>query len=348
MKKILCVFATLISLSGLQAQNVHITGSLLNRKGSDKIRILHAYTQELITTTPFLENDRFSVDIQLKQPEYIYIGTNEANVILLILSPNENVEITADLDDPTHPLVTGSVETTRLYEMMAQADAYESKRDSVKRMADSLLNKLQQERTRYFQQRFSSEEASLASLVFLDLLDPGADSALFHNVIEKLQQQYPENAFVKDYMNELNGPAPILLEGTTPPDIRLPDPDGKEVSLSSLKGKIVLVDFWASWCKPCLAEIPNLKDLYKRYHKKGFEIYSISLDRDRSSWTDAIDKYDLSWIHVSDLKLWECQAAVDWQVSAVPFTVLIDREGRIVQTNLRGEELSKVLESIFE
>lgn len=348
MKKFLAALFAIALAANASAQNTHLEGSLLNHKGAEEIRILHAYTQELITTTRFSENNRFSIDLQLEKPEYIYIGTTEANVILLILSPNEKVQLTADLDDPSHPMVQGSVLTTKLYQMMDKADSYTTKKDSIKRKADSLTYAIELERSRYFHHLFSTEEPTLASLVFLDLLDPVKDSAIFRNVVEKLNQQFPENEFVKDYMSEMNGPLPVLIEGATPPDIRLPDPDGKPITLSSLKGKVVLVDFWASWCKPCITEIPNLKELYKKYHKKGFEIYSISLDRDRSSWVDAIDKYDLSWLHVSDLKLWECKAAIDWQVDAVPFTVLIDREGRVIQTGLRGEELSKMLDSLFE
>jgi peroxiredoxin len=139
-----------------------------------------------------------------------------------------------------------------------------------------------------------------------------------------------------------------LLEiGEVAPDIDLPQTDGVNLKLSSLKGKIVLIDFWASWCGPCMRDMPDVKRIYDRFKAKGFEIYGVSLDRDRNSWTYAINSQGLAWKHVSDLKYWSCAPAKVYKVSGIPYTVLVGKDGKILAKNLRGEELERKLEELF-
>jgi peroxiredoxin len=139
-----------------------------------------------------------------------------------------------------------------------------------------------------------------------------------------------------------------LLEiGEMAPEIELPQVDGSILKLSDLRGKVVLIDFWASWCGPCRAEFPNVKNLYARFKSKGFEIYGVSLDKDRPSWVSSINSLGLTWKQVSDLKFWACAPAKTYKVSGIPFTVLIDKEGKIIAKNLRGEDLEKKLEELF-
>ena len=138
-----------------------------------------------------------------------------------------------------------------------------------------------------------------------------------------------------------------LSVGQVPPDLELDSPEGKPIKLSSLRGKVVLVDFWASWCGPCRRENPNVVKAYAKFKDKGFEIYGVSLDRDRPSWLGAIAADQLHWTQVSDLKFWQSQAARAWGVSAIPFAVLLDPEGRIIAKNLRGPALEAKLSELF-
>ena len=132
------------------------------------------------------------------------------------------------------------------------------------------------------------------------------------------------------------------------PDIELPSPDGFALRLSDLRGKVVLVDFWASWCRPCRMENPNVVRLYQRFHDKGFEIFSVSLDQSRDAWLKAIQDDGLLWPHhVSDLRGWNSTAGRLYGISSIPATVLVDRQGNIVARNLRGSELEKKLTEIF-
>ena len=137
--------------------------------------------------------------------------------------------------------------------------------------------------------------------------------------------------------------------GSIAPDFTLQAPDGKSISLSDYRGKIVLLDFWASWCGPCLREVPNVKKVYDKFHDKGFEILSVSLDDKKDNWVTAIEKNDLNWGHVSSLKGWSCPVAQLYNVSGVPAMLLIDKEGKIVATGLRGDLLmEKVAEQFGE
>jgi peroxiredoxin len=133
------------------------------------------------------------------------------------------------------------------------------------------------------------------------------------------------------------------------PDISLTDTSGKKlVSVSSFKGKWLLIDFWASWCAPCRADNPNLLAAYRQYNKKNFTILGVSLDRDTTAWKKAIRKDSLSWTQVSDLKFWSSKAVDVYGFSAIPFNILVDTSGKAIAVNLHGEALREKLKSLLE
>jgi len=178
-------------------------------------------------------------------------------------------------------------------------------------------------------------------------------------VVGKLAADHPGNSTAKEFQDwvtnmeqqkAMANAGPIAI-GTEAPDISLSDPFGKTYALSDLKGKIVLLDFWASWCGPCRRENPSVVKMYDKYNEKGFEVFSVSLDREnqKQRWVDAINKDNLKWpYHVSDLKFWQSAPARVYGVRSIPRTFLIDREGKIAAVNMRGAhaieaELLKIL-----
>jgi thiol-disulfide isomerase/thioredoxin len=163
-------------------------------------------------------------------------------------------------------------------------------------------------------------------------------AATMENQVFQIESAYNE------YLNAGANPA----QGPVAPEISMKDPNGKVLKLSSLRGKIVLIDFWASWCGPCRRESPNVVKLYKQYKDKGFTVFSVSLDDDAAAWKKAIAADGLIWPnHVSDLKGWETPMVQTYGISGIPHTVLIDKQGKIIATGLRGESLEQKLKELF-
>jgi thiol-disulfide isomerase/thioredoxin len=218
----------------------------------------------------------------------------------------------------------------------------------------------------FFLQRFvepNLDQWKLASQEVLNQAIPGTkNKEVIYLTFIKLFLPYDEdqsrrlaNAYLKEFPNSYYAkralaslPKGTPVVGEAAPEITLPDPTGKNVSLSSLKGKVVLLDFWASWCGPCRKENPNVVNVYKKYKDKGFTVYSVSLDNAKANWVDAISKDNLIWTsHVSDLKGWKSSAAALYGVKGIPATFLIDQQGKIIAVNLRGETLEESLKSLL-
>ncbi|WBM74774.1 TlpA family protein disulfide reductase [Saprospira grandis] len=151
--------------------------------------------------------------------------------------------------------------------------------------------------------------------------------------------------FIQQQIIQVRGAAPI---GGLAPDFEVATPEGKMLKLSDLRGKVLLVDFWASWCGPCRRENPNVRKVYEKYKDQGFEILGVSLDNNRDRWLKAIEKDGLDWYHVSDLKGWSSAPAKLYGVRGIPFTLLLDAEGRVLAKNLRGPALEAKLAELFE
>ncbi len=181
-------------------------------------------------------------------------------------------------------------------------------------------------------------------------------------VITRMEKEMPTSSYTKDfrgiytkYEEQMKQQASMQQKvadvgvGAMAPEIDLKDPSGKSIKLSSLKGKVVLLDFWASWCGPCRMEMPNVVAAYEKYKSKGFTVYSVSLDKDGAAWKNSIKSLGMDWENqVSDLKWWQSEAAQTYGIQGIPAAFLLDRTGKIVATNLRGAALDEKIAELIK
>jgi thiol-disulfide isomerase/thioredoxin len=187
----------------------------------------------------------------------------------------------------------------------------------------------------------------LVALWATNFLPAEKEMASLEDIANRLAKARPNHPQVKQFVANLQRLQGVN-EGAMAPEINLATPEGPNLALSSLRGKYVLIDFWASWCGPCRRENPNVVKTYAAYKDKGFEIYGVSLDQDREAWLKAIEKDQLVWKHVSDLKYWSSAGAQAYQVNSIPQTFLLDKEGRILAKGLRGAALDQYLAQLFK
>lgn len=171
-------------------------------------------------------------------------------------------------------------------------------------------------------------------------------SDLYVTYGEQFLEQYGQDPIAPQVQSRVDQISALMV-GNEAPEIAQPNPEGKVLKLSDERGKYVLIDFWASWCRPCRMENPNVVKAYNKYRKAGFEIFGVSLDKDKNKWVQAIAQDGLTWKHVSDLRGWNAQPAANYGVTSIPATVLLDQEGKIIAKNLRGQALEAKLTELF-
>ena len=313
-----------------------------------------------------IASGKFSFTTAIARPTLYIVhfpGSGQA-MLHVMLEPGDKVNLDVVYDAQTDNLQIVSASGSRNAELYAQFNAILC---STAVQADKIENEYvkpetseerKQELGRQMQQVQLSQSIAVRNLIEknTDVLlsaflvtyfdrDFETYAELFEAVNNGLKDRYANDQFVRYIDGRVKS---NLGPGRMAPEIEMTDPNGNTRKLSSLRGNVVLLDFWASWCRPCRMENPNVVALYNKYNAKGFEIYSVSLDRSRADWVRAIEQDGLVWPnHVSDLNGWTSSGGATYGIKSVPSTVLIDRQGRIIARNLRGDQLANKLKEIF-
>lgn len=297
------------------------------------------------------------------------IKFNNQNFAMLVLDSSDKVMLSADAADLGNTYkVEGSPETQVFLDLNVLSKRRDMRLDSLNKVFQLAMEPFKMDKQRMdslsalFEEPYNSivNDANAAivekikqntdkfsSLIAIQALEPDKYAEVYKALDAGLSKRYSNDRNVMMFHDMVSKMLATGV-GQMAPDIILPGPDGTELALSSLRGKVVLVDFWASWCGPCRKEMPNVVKAYARFKNKGFEILGVSLDQDKSRWLEAIAKDGMTWPQVSDLKYWESEAARLYNVQSIPYTVLLDRDGKILDKNLRGEALEKRLAALLQ
>ncbi len=321
---------------------------------------------------------RFKPDIDM--PVFFLLGTEDMdNSLTILLEPGDNLYIKAHYDSLFRPSeLKGSEGTLLVMEYdMAMDDARNRLSelheiymenvgspdlDKILEELDDRSDEILKDLNLFSKEFIDRNEGSLVTLLVLyqqaapgfHVFHPFDDYDYFVKVESALSARYPESDLVRDLSEQVEEVSEMMgtdgvrrgvEPGSEAPEIALPAPNGEVVSLSSTRGKVVLLDFWASWCGDCRDASQYLTRAYSKYSDMGFTIYQVSLDSSREAWLSAIEEdYLGEWIHVSDLKYYSSEVVSLYDIQSVPFNLLLDRDGRVIGTGLTGEDLLNTLE----
>ena len=364
-----------IAASGGLENNFEITGNISGVSGMT----LFVEAPSDKGTIPVAEgqiNDDGSFDITGNIPGlgyyFLRLSDEENRLIPITLIPGDHLKIRTSLEDfVSKPHASGTSWSRTMNRYLSEFNHFQEVQAQLQLNNE---NRSKEEVSALFIQAKSNMESFSRScmlrdpsnayniILSMDLLpsvsfddwDPSNLDAL-RKVTEAFEEKYAGQPAAETFRNQYSQIENAYFEfassvnGTvSAPEIALPNAAGQQMKLSDLKGKVVLIDFWASWCGPCRAENPNVVKMYRKFKNKGFTVFSVSLDEEPTKWREAIAKDQLEWnTHVSDLKGWKSSVVATFGIEAIPFTVLVNQEGKIIGKNLRGEKLEEALTKLL-
>lgn len=320
-----------------------ITGTVTGFANGTSVSFLNDQTNQPEKQTT-IENGRFVIKGKMPEPGFKGLIFGDQPPLVPLFLDNSNIKISGDKNaidklsisgSPAHTLFTEYSDALKPYEKIFLPDAaYDS-------MATAAVEKISVD---FVKKHHDSYVAPLAIIRLLQATENGVKAEELY----KLMPAPVQLSGLGQYVNQQIQESKINPIGSVIKDFSQKDTAGKLVNVSSFRGKYVLLDFWASWCRPCRMENPNVVAAYNKFHNKNFTILSVSLDQAKPAWLNAIQMDGLTWNHVSDLKGWYNDVATLFQIRTIPQNILIDPNGRIIAKNLRGPLLENKLNEILK
>jgi thiol-disulfide isomerase/thioredoxin len=372
---LVAIAAILSACNNQAAKNFTVSGELKNAPATQVYLEMISFDNmpPQVIDSMTIANGKFTLKGKSDEETLLQIRfpNSENSPLFFVVNDKSNIQLSGDWSDIRELKFKGSPASERLRVFVDSLTVTQQKimaTNAVLQNAapgDSTVGARQQELTtmvesfrKYIKQVAEKDESAMVSM-FAVTLNAGAtaeeNEALFNN----LQKRFPKHTGIATVVNQYReaianagkqqqGPSGKVAVGSMAPEITMPDVNGKSFSLSSLKGKYVLVDFWASWCGPCRAENPNVVAAYNKYKNKNFTILGVSLDKTKEAWLKGIEEDKLTWSHISDLKFWDSEAVKLYGFSGIPYNVLLDPEGKIIADNLRGPALEEKLAELLK
>ncbi len=352
----LILFVPLFSLAQNASQpQLIINGNINGLQEKSEVFLVNLNNVADTVAKGFVQSGKFVLAGRVPEPNLYEINFAAIMKKMPLFIGNDVVSISGDVNDLKDLKVTGSatndefnafqqtfnpliIQLNSLTQTL-NASPQNPKYDSLMKQQLDVIAQIQSAEDQFLQKNKSSYVSPFMLLALLKLSD---DVLLLDKRYTSLAPQV-QNSFYGNFLRQQIANDKIGAVGTDEIDFTQNDMQGKPVTLSSFKGKYVLVDFWASWCHPCRLENPNVVAVYNKFKTKNFTILSVSLDKSRDPWLQAIKEDNLTWTHVSDLKFWNNDVAVKYHVQQIPQNFLVDPTGKIVAKNLRGADLESKL-----
>ena len=319
-----------------------ITGNVTGYDDGTSVSYLNQQTgiPEKQTT---IEKGKFTIKGHLAEPSFIVLVFADQPPAVPLFIDNSKITITGDKNDLDNISVKGSKTHDQFAEYSKVIKPYESMFAPEAVTDPASVTKVEKISEDFVQKHPSSFVSPIA---IIRILQSSGNSVVSDKLYQSLSSEVKKSS-LGQYVDQQLALAKINPIGSEVADFSQTDTAGKTVKISSFRGKYVLIDFWASWCRPCRMENPNVVAAFNKYHQKNFTVLGVSLDQAKAAWINAIKTDGLTWTHISDLKGWNNEVAAKFKITSIPQNILIDPKGIIIAKNLRGDALNKKLDELF-